>query len=129
MIIILLGPPGSGKGTQANLLAEKFDLYHLETSKVIEQKIMEANDSGSVVQILSQVDYRYPKTADRIHRMLSPISRWLTGFSERQKRLDVHLASWLWKTDISKTSIEEYNKEKEIDLIAEEQYFKMRVEE
>ncbi len=41
-IIILSGPPGSGKGTQAILLAEKFDLYHLETSKIVEQKIMQA---------------------------------------------------------------------------------------
>jgi 5-methylcytosine-specific restriction protein B len=46
---------------------------------VIEQKIIEANDSGSVVQILSQVDYRYPKTADRIHRMLW--SLYTTGFA------------------------------------------------
>lgn len=38
-IIILLGPPGSGKGTQANLLAEKLGFYHFETSKIIEHKI------------------------------------------------------------------------------------------
>lgn len=37
LVIIILGPPGSGKGTQASLLAEKFDLYHLETSKIIEK--------------------------------------------------------------------------------------------
>lgn len=34
--IIIIGPPGSGKGTQAELLAEKFNLFHLETSKIIE---------------------------------------------------------------------------------------------
>lgn len=37
-IIILIGPPGSGKGTQADLLAKKFNLIHLETSKLIEEK-------------------------------------------------------------------------------------------
>lgn len=37
--IIFLGPPGSGKGTQANLLADKFGFYHLETSKLLEQVI------------------------------------------------------------------------------------------
>lgn len=41
-IIILLGPPGSGKGTQAGLLADKFDFYYLETSKIIEANIMGA---------------------------------------------------------------------------------------
>lgn len=38
-IIILLGPPGSGKGTQAGLLAEKLKLYYFETSKIIEESI------------------------------------------------------------------------------------------
>lgn len=31
MNIILLGAPGSGKGTQAEKLAERFNLYHLQT--------------------------------------------------------------------------------------------------
>ncbi|OIP79307.1 MAG: hypothetical protein CO161_03430 [Candidatus Portnoybacteria bacterium CG_4_9_14_3_um_filter_44_9] len=38
-IIILLGPPGSGKGTQATLLAEKLDLYYFETSNIIEMAV------------------------------------------------------------------------------------------
>ncbi|MBZ9577766.1 nucleoside monophosphate kinase [Patescibacteria group bacterium] len=40
-IIILLGPPGAGKGTQAELLADKLDFYYLETSKILEQKFKE----------------------------------------------------------------------------------------
>jgi len=39
LIIILIGPPGSGKGTQAELLSEKFNLVHFETSKVLEKKL------------------------------------------------------------------------------------------
>lgn len=31
MNIIILGPQGSGKGTQAELVAEKFDFFHLES--------------------------------------------------------------------------------------------------
>ena len=38
--VILIGPPGSGKGTQANLIAERFNLTHIETSKIIEKRIM-----------------------------------------------------------------------------------------
>jgi len=43
-VIIFIAPPGAGKGTQANLLAEYFDLVHLETSKVIEKRIMNAKE-------------------------------------------------------------------------------------
>src|SRR3989344_4890108 len=34
--IILYGPPGSGKGTQANLLASKLNLIHFDTGKFLE---------------------------------------------------------------------------------------------
>jgi len=36
MVIILLGAPGAGKGTQAGLLADKLGLYYFETSKILE---------------------------------------------------------------------------------------------
>ncbi len=35
-IIILFGPPGAGKGTQAEILADKTGYYHFESSKIIE---------------------------------------------------------------------------------------------
>jgi len=38
LVIILLGQPGSGKGTQAELLAEKLNFYYFETSKILEEK-------------------------------------------------------------------------------------------
>lgn len=37
--VFLIGPPGSGKGTQADLLAERFGLIHIQTSKLGEAKI------------------------------------------------------------------------------------------
>lgn len=37
--IILFGPPGSGKGTQAQLLAEKFDLMHLDSGRYIRETL------------------------------------------------------------------------------------------
>ena len=47
-IIIILGPPGSGKGTQAELLAEKLSLYHLETSEIIENNFSVAKKNDFV---------------------------------------------------------------------------------
>jgi len=41
-VIIIIGPPGSGKGTQASLLSDRFGFYYFETSKIIERKVMRA---------------------------------------------------------------------------------------
>ncbi len=49
-IIFFIGPPGSGKGTQAEILSGKFGFYHLETSKILESKIMDAK-KGECIQI------------------------------------------------------------------------------
>lgn len=49
LTIIILGPPGSGKGTQAELLTEKLDFYHLETSEIIEKKLANAKQNDLVI--------------------------------------------------------------------------------
>lgn len=43
-VVILFGPPGAGKGTQAELLSEKLGLYLFETSKILERKFREAEN-------------------------------------------------------------------------------------
>src|SRR3989344_5164853 len=49
-VIIILGPPGSGKGTQATLLSEKLNLFHLETSRIIEANF-NVTEPGAVVNV------------------------------------------------------------------------------
>jgi len=38
-VIIIMGPPGSGKGTQAEIISDKFGYYYLESSKIIDAKL------------------------------------------------------------------------------------------
>lgn len=49
LVVILFGPPGSGKGTQAELLSKKLDFYHLETSEILEKNLREVKRSDFVV--------------------------------------------------------------------------------
>lgn len=49
-IVIFVGPPGAGKGTQADLLAEDFGFYHFETSKIIEEKFTTGDANDPVIK-------------------------------------------------------------------------------
>lgn len=46
MLVIMLGPPGSGKGTQAAQLAEKKGMAHLSTGDVLRNAVKEGTDLG-----------------------------------------------------------------------------------
>ncbi len=54
--IIVLGPPGSGKGTQAELLAERFGFFQWETSAII-GRIIEQAKKGEFVEISGKKYY------------------------------------------------------------------------
>lgn len=60
-IIILLGAPGSGKGTQASLLCEKFNLHYFETSRVLE-KSFKSLDADKEIEIEGEM---YSPTRER----------------------------------------------------------------
>lgn len=63
MNIIFFGPQGSGKGTQAQLLAEKFDFFYFESGAYL-RKVSETNielkkmlDSGILVPDIEMTSY------------------------------------------------------------------------
>jgi adenylate kinase len=48
--LIFLGPPGSGKGTQAQILAEKLDIPHISTGEILRQAMQEQTPLGIKAQ-------------------------------------------------------------------------------
>ncbi|MBC2579636.1 adenylate kinase [Clostridium sp. DJ247] len=46
MEVILLGPPGAGKGTQAKLISEKYDIPHISTGDIFRKNISEKTPLG-----------------------------------------------------------------------------------
>jgi adenylate kinase len=48
--LIVFGPPGSGKGTQSVMIAEKYKLVHLSTGDVLRREIREKSPLGLKVQ-------------------------------------------------------------------------------
>lgn len=48
--IVLLGPPGAGKGTQAKVLAEKFNLPHISSGDIFRENIKNDTELGQLAK-------------------------------------------------------------------------------
>ena len=53
MKVVLLGPPGSGKGTQSKFLVEKHDFIQLSTGDLLREKV--ANKDSSLGKEISEI--------------------------------------------------------------------------
>jgi adenylate kinase len=50
MRVVLLGPPGAGKGTQADWIAARFQLVHLATGDILRANVADGTSLGEVAQ-------------------------------------------------------------------------------
>ena len=58
MNLILFGAPGAGKGTQANYIAKKFNLYQLSTGDLLRNEIKNKTEIGKKIElIIDQGDF------------------------------------------------------------------------
>tara|TARA_B100000767_G_scaffold230735_1_gene221905 strand:- start:81 stop:659 length:579 start_codon:yes stop_codon:yes gene_type:complete len=58
MIIILLGPPGAGKGTQAALIKNEFNIAHISTGDMLREAVKNKTSLGlTAKEIMARGDY------------------------------------------------------------------------
>lgn len=73
MIFIFFGPPGSGKGTQAQYLVEKYGFVHISTGDLLRQEIERQTVLGNEVKTIMESGVYVPDqiVIDLIEKVLS----------------------------------------------------------
>ena len=80
MNVIIFGPPGAGKGTQAQNLVNKFNLYQLSTGDLLRSEIKKKTEIGKKIeQIIAQGDF---VTDDIVNELLK---KFITNYNYRNK--------------------------------------------
>jgi len=78
--VIIFGPPGAGKGTQAQNLVKKLNLYQLSTGDLLRSEIKKKTEIGKKIeQIIAQGDF---VTDDIVNELLK---KFITNYNYRNK--------------------------------------------
>ncbi len=79
--IILFGAPGSGKGTQSDLIVKQYGLQHLSTGEVLRAEIAKGTELGKQIDALISVGNLVPDEMmyDLIDRYLSSLPKHCKG--------------------------------------------------
>jgi adenylate kinase len=71
--VILLGPPGAGKGTQAKRIAERYRIPQISTGDILRENVAQGTEVGLKAKAimargeLVPDDLMYPMVAERLH--------------------------------------------------------------
>ena len=71
MNVVIFGPPGAGKGTQAQNIAKKFNLYQISTGDILRSEIKKKTVIGKEIEsIISEGEFA---TDDIVNKLLDKI--------------------------------------------------------
>ena len=55
MKLLIMGPPGVGKGTQAKIIKDKLRIVHISTGELLRQEIAEKTSSDSKTFLAQEI--------------------------------------------------------------------------
>ena len=58
--LVIFGPPGSGKGTQSDLLIKEYGLHHISTGELLRKHIAEGSELGKIADSYCSVGQLIP---------------------------------------------------------------------
>ena len=93
--IVLFGPPGAGKGTQASFLVEKYGLMHLSTGEMLRDEMKRKTPLGEKLRSLIEAGHLVPDEVvvelvnERIKETKNPKGFILDGFPRTTKQAEI----------------------------------------
>jgi len=135
MNVVIFGPPGAGKGTQANLIVKKFELYQLSTGELLRkeikdntalgQKISSIINLGNLVsddivanlieKYVSKDNYKDRLIFDGYPRNLNQVKELDALLKKYNQKIDIALKLSVGLETIKKRILERKNLEKRAD--------------
>ncbi len=106
--VVLLGPPGAGKGTQAEIISEKLGLAHISSGDIFRENLKAQTELGKLAQgymnrgELVPDDVTIAMIRDRLQKPDPQQGALLDGFPRTPAQADAlaeMLASWGGKVD------------------------------
>jgi len=98
MNIVVLGPQGSGKGTQAKLLSQKYSLVHISSGQLLRDEASSGSPKGKLIAKLQEEGTLVP--FDTVLEVIEPVLTKSSGFildgTPRDVRQAAHL-DWFLK--------------------------------
>lgn len=94
MRVMLIGPPGSGKGTQAQYIIERFEIPQISTGDMLRKSVADNTSLGAQVKLIMDAGHLVPDDViielvkDRINRPDCAKGFLLDGFPRTVKQAD-----------------------------------------
>ena len=115
--IVLLGPPGAGKGTQAEIISEKLGLVHVSSGDIFRENLKSQTELGKMAQSymnrgeLVPDDVTIAMIQERLSRPDCAAGALLDGFPRTPAQADA-LAEMLaaWGGQINACLISQYRR-------------------